>query len=84
MRKLIGNRRRDLILAMCPQVEKICGSWRQEIAERGPRAERCRRLLRRIPGTPEHATQSDREARIWTLGSAALAAEEKRLGAAKL
>ena len=66
------------------QVEKMCDTWRQEIAERGPRAERCRRLLRRIPGTPEHAAQSDREARIWALGGAALAAEEERLGAAKL
>ena len=71
---------------MREQVAKICEGWRQEIAERGPRAERCRRLLRRIPGTPEHATQSDREARIWALGGAALAAEEEeeRLGAAKL
>lgn len=67
----------------------MCAGWRQEIAARGHQTERCRRLLRRVPGTPEHAAQSDREARIWALGKAALIAEEEQLavgrgGAAKL
>ena len=49
---------------------------RAEVAGHGPRAERCARLLRRIPGTVENAGQGEREARVWALGQAALAAEE--------
>jgi hypothetical protein len=59
------------------QVAKMCDGWREEIAQQGIRAERCQRLLRRIPGTREHAGESEREAKIWALGQAAFAAEER-------